>query len=66
MEAKTPDRMEAIGMEFFKRIREGYYRIKDQNPNRYRVINGEQPPENVFKEINEIVMKKFEEVLTCS
>ena len=66
MEIESSDRMEATGIDFFRRIREGYHQIKDQNPNRYRVINGEQSPENVFKDINEIVMKKFEEVLICS
>ena len=66
METEVPDRMEATGVEFFKRIREGYHKIKDQNPNRYRVINGEQSPEIVFTEIKAIIMKKFEEVLICS
>ena len=66
MEAEASDRMEETGVDFFRRIREGYCQIKDQNPNRYRLINGEQSPENVFKEIKEIIMKQFEEVLTCS
>ena len=66
MEAEASDRMEETGVEFFRRIRGGYRQIKDQNPNRYRLINGEQSPENVFKEIKEIIMKQFEEVLKCS
>ena len=66
MEAEASDRMEETGVDFFRRIREGYRQIKDQNSNRYRLINGEQSPENVFKEIKEIIMKQFEEVLTCS
>ena len=66
MEAEASDRMEETGVDFFRRIRGGYRQIKDQNPNRYRLINGEQSPENVFKEIKEIIMKQFEEVLTCS
>jgi len=66
MEAEASDRMEEMGVDFFRRIRRGYCQIKDQNPNRYRLINGEQSPENVFKEIKEIIMKQFEEVLTCS
>ena len=66
METEVSDRMEATGVDFFRRIREGYCQIKDQNPNRYIVINGDQSPENVFKEIKEIIMKQFEEVLTCS
>ena len=66
MEAEDPDRMEATGVEFFRRIREGYHKIKDQNPNRYRLINGEQSAESIFKEIIETVMKKFKEALKCS
>ena len=66
MEAEVSDRMEETGVDFFRRIRGGYRQIKDQNPNRYRLINAEQSPENVFKEIKEIIMKQFEEVLTCS
>ena len=64
--AEAPDRMEGTGVEFFRRIREGYHLIKDQNPNRYRVINGEQSIENVFKEIKKIVINIFEEVLICN
>ena len=64
MEAEVSDRMEETGVDFFRRIRGGYRQIKDQNPNRYRLINGEQSPENVFKEIKEIIVKQFEEVLT--
>ena len=66
MQAEASDRMEETGVDFFRRIRGGYRQIKEQNPNRYRLINGEQSPENVFKEIKDIIMKQFEEVLTCS
>ena len=66
IEAESPDRMEATGIDFFRRIREGYRDIKDQDPNRYRVINGEQSSENVFKDIKKIVMERFEEALVCS
>ena len=66
MEAEASDRMEETGVDFFRRIRGGYRQIKDQNPNRYRLINGEQSPENVFNEIKEIIVKQFEEVLICS
>ena len=66
METKTSDRMEETGVDFFRRIRRGYRKIKGKKLNRYRLINGEQSPENVFKEIKEIIMKQFEEVLTCS
>ena len=64
MEAEASDRMEETGVDFFRRIRVGYRQIKDQNMNRYRLIDGEQSPKNVFKEIKEIIMKQFEKVLT--
>ena len=66
MEAEASDRMEETGVDFFRRIRGGYRQIKEKNLNRYRLINGEQSPENVFNEIKEIIVKQFEEVLTCS
>ena len=66
MEAEASDRMEETGVDFFRRIRGGYRQIKEQKPNRYRLINGEQSPENVFKDIKEIIVKQFKEVLTCS
>ena len=66
MEAEASDRMEETGVDFFRRIRGGYRQIKDQNMYRYRLIDGEQSPENVFKEIKEIIMKQFEEALICS
>ena len=66
IESESSDRMEATGMNFFRRVRKGYLQLKNQNPNRYRVINGEQSPENVFKDIKEIIVKQFEEVLTWS
>ena len=66
METEASDRMEETGVDFFRKIRKGYHQIKDQNPNRYRLINGEQSPGNVFKEIKAIIMKQFEEVLICS
>ena len=66
MEAEATDRMEEAGMDFFRRICEGYHKIKYQSSERYRVINGEQSPEDIFKEIKQIIMEKFDEVLPCS
>ena len=66
MEHEEADRMETTGVNFFRRIRDGYRQIRKQNPNRYMKINGEQSPEKVFKEIKKIIMKKFEKELKCS
>ena len=66
MRAESPDRMEAAGIEFFQKIRQGYHQIMEQFPYRCIVINAEQSQENISKEINQIIMKRFKEELTCS
>ena len=66
MKTESPDRMEAGGIEFFQKIRQGYHQIMEQFPYRCIVINAEQSQENISKEINQIIMKRFKEELTCS
>jgi dTMP kinase len=66
METDSLDRMENSGDDFFKRIREGYHQIKDQNPNRCVEINADQSKECVFRDIRETLMDKFQEVFICS
>ena len=62
----NPDRMEAAGIDFFKNIRQGYYQIREQNQSRCILINGEQSQENVFKEINQLIMERFKGELVCN
>ena len=66
MRAESPDRMEAAGIDFFQKIRQGYHQIMEQFPYRCIVINAEQSQENISKEINQIIMKRFKEELICS
>jgi len=66
MRAESPDRMEAAGIDFFQKIRQGYHQIMEQFPYRCIVINAEQSQENISKEINQIIMKRFKEELKCS
>ena len=66
MDTIAPDRMEATGVDFFRQVREGYHQIFEQNPDRCIKINAEQAPENVFNEINQIILKRFAKELTCS
>ena len=66
MGSEAPDRMETIGTEFFKKVREGYRQIVEQNPDRCIEINAEQTPDNVYKEIYQIILKRFEKELICS
>ena len=60
------DRMEAAGIDFFKKIRQGYCQIREQNQSRCIVINGEKPQKDISKEIHHIIMKRFKKELTCS
>ena len=60
----NPDRMEVAGIDFFKKIRQGYCQIREQNQSRCIVINGEKPQEDISKEIHHIIMKRFKKELT--
>ena len=62
----NPDRMEVAGVDFFKKIRQGYCQIREQNQSRCIVINGEKPQKDISKEIHHIIMKRFKKELTCS
>ena len=62
----NPDRMEAAGIDFFKKIRQGYCQIREQNQSRCIVINGEKSQNDISKEIHHIIMKRFKKELTCS
>ena len=66
MKSATPDRMESSGIEFFQKIRQGYYQIMEQSQSRCILINGEQTELQVFNEINDIIMQRFKKELVCS
>ena len=66
LKTANPDRMEATGIDFFKKIRQGYCQIREQNQSRCIVINGEKPQKDISKEIHHIIMKRFKKELTCS
>ena len=66
MDTEASDRMEATGVDFFRKVREGYHQILEQNPDRCIKINAEQAPKNVFNEINQIILKRFAKELTCN
>lgn len=50
------DRLDSEGLEFHQRVRAGFLRLAEQNPDRFRVIDGEQPVENVRCSIEKCVM----------
>lgn len=52
---KTQDRMEAAGLEFFERVRNGYLEIAKQEPDRIKVINSNDSIENIFEQIKQYI-----------
>lgn len=53
------NRLDAYALEFHKRVREGYHRLADQEPERWRVIDGSQTPEMVQSELRRVVIEKL-------
>ncbi len=66
IQTEATDRMEAAGIDFFKKIRQGYCQIREQNQSRCIVIDGEKPQKDISKEIHHIIMERFKKELTCN
>ena len=62
----VPDRMESTGIDFFLRVREGYYAIARRYPLRCVIINGDKPESEVFKSIMKEVNNKLLKAMPCS
>ena len=51
------DRMEAAGIDFFNRVRNGYLEIAKQEPDRVKIINASDTIDNIHKKVVELVEK---------
>lgn len=51
------DRMESAGKEFFERVRQGYLKIAQKEPNRVKVINAVDSIDNIHKQVVELFVK---------
>lgn len=51
MRGKQKDRMEQKGEQFYRRVREGYLHLANENKQRIKRISAQQPIEKVFHEI---------------
>ena len=51
------DRMESAGIEFHKKVRNGYLEIAKEEPERVKVINANNTIENVFQDTKEVLDK---------
>lgn len=56
---KEKDRMESAGLEFHNRVREGYLKIAQQEPERIKVIDASKSIEEIHKEVLNKIAKKF-------
>ena len=65
MASDVPDRLESTGINFFLRVREGYYEIARQNPQRCVIIDGSQSESEVFKLVLKEVNNKLLKEMPC-
>ena len=54
------DRLESAGLDFFKRVREGYLKIADTDNNRVKVLNADQDISKLSNQIWELVCSKLD------
>ncbi|RTG92428.1 dTMP kinase [Thermus scotoductus] len=55
----TPDRLEKAGLEFFKRVRQGYLELAAREPGRFLVVDATRPVDEVQTTIRESILKLF-------
>ncbi len=56
--ADENDRMELAGMKFHQRVYAGYSLLAKENPDRIASVNGEQAPDEIFREVVELLKKR--------
>lgn len=57
------DRYETMGMEFHKRVRQGFFAVAEQDKKRCVVINAENTEDAIHQEITGLVRERFGAVL---
>lgn len=55
------DRMESAGIEFHKKVRNGYIELQKENPERIKLINANNSIETVFEDTKNIIIKLLQE-----
>jgi dTMP kinase len=54
----TADRMESAGIEFYQKVRDGFWNIAQLSPERFIVINGNRSIDIIHNEIHDFIFKK--------
>jgi len=52
--ARTPDKFERLDLDFFEKVRNEYLRRAKSDPGRFVVIDAQQSPERIWKNLSEI------------
>ncbi|MBI1805395.1 MAG: dTMP kinase [Ignavibacteriae bacterium] len=55
----TADRMETSGRDFYERVIDGYRELARAEPNRFVIVNGMRPVEEIQEEIWNIIQQTF-------
>jgi dTMP kinase len=55
------NRLDALELAFYERVRQGYHQLARNEPGRWFVINAEQPPDQVQKRIQQVVLQRLGE-----
>ncbi|MCQ2789653.1 MAG: dTMP kinase [bacterium] len=56
---EVKDRMESIGVDFTRKVRNGYLDIAINEPNRVKVINSKDSIENIFEQVKSLIKTKL-------
>jgi dTMP kinase len=54
------NRLDALKVAFYQRVREGYMTLVREEPQRWVMINANQPPESVQEQIRKVVFERLE------
>jgi len=54
------NRMDEQTIEFHRRVREGYLAMAQEQPERWRIVNGARPVEAVAEEIKRLAAEKLQ------
>lgn len=54
--ARSPDKFERESSDFFKRIREAYLLRAEEAPQRFKIIDGNQPLDNIKQLLDKIIL----------
>ena len=55
------DRMESTGIEFHRKVRQGYLELQKENPDRIKLINANNSIENVYEEVKRNIIDILKE-----